>query len=155
MAKDIFTTRKVVTSTTSDWATPAPPDTPVRPLFLTRRPSVRLFVRPSLCPSVRPSVHPFVHRSVHWLVTLELKTRKMRIYDIAVCIMSVGGGLDAPAHPFATILWPRFTCSQFLYTLHVILKLSELLPPQLPFFPFLLFCCVHVQALSFGWYKKT
>ena len=71
-----------------------------------------------LCPSVRPLVR--------WSVTLELKTRKTRIYDAAVVTLCVcvcqcvggglgvglgwGWGLDAPAHPSTTILWPCVTC---------------------------------------------
>ena len=57
-----------------------------------------------LCPSVRPSVGPSVRPSV---MVIELKTS---VFDTFFVCLSVGGGLgcgwglDAPAHPSATIL---------------------------------------------------
>ena len=69
-----------------------------------------------LCPSVRPlvrwSVGPSVRRrSSSW------KVWKWAFSIFFFVCLSVGGGfgcgwgLDAPAHPSATILWPRVTCS--------------------------------------------
>ena len=66
-----------------------------------------------LCPSVNPSVRPSnrVNKS---------KSRKMSVLEACVCVCvgrKVGWGvrcrwgLAAPAHPSATTLWPRVTCS--------------------------------------------
>ena len=61
-----------------------------------------------LCPSVGPSVR----RSV----VIELKRGKTSVFDTFCVCLSVGSGfgcgwgLDAPAHPSTTILWPRVTC---------------------------------------------
>ena len=56
------------------------------------------------------SLCPYFGRSV---MVIELK---MNVFDTFGVCLSVGGGLgcgwrlDAPAHPSATILWPRVTC---------------------------------------------
>ena len=56
-----------------------------------------------LCPSVRPSVGPSV-------MVIEMKSGKTSVFDTFCVCLSVGGGLgcgwglDAPAHPSATIL---------------------------------------------------
>ena len=64
-----------------------------------------------LCPSVRPLVHPSVGPSVGPLVMIELKSGKTSVLDtfcVCLCVEGVGVGvwmgLDAPAHPSATIL---------------------------------------------------
>ena len=79
----------------------------------------QLYLRGFVHPLVRWSVGPLVRRSVGLSGVIELKTQKTRIYDAAigtVCEGVLEGGLgwgwrlDAPAHPSATILWPRVTC---------------------------------------------
>ena len=61
--------------------------------WLRTRNSIRGFVRPSVRPFVRPLRG---HGS---------KSGKTSFSDL-------GWGLDAPAHPSATVLWPRVTCFQ-------------------------------------------
>ena len=75
------------------------------------RPSVRRSVGPSVRPSVHPSVRPLVRRSVRRSVrNPRVENWKTSVLD-AFFGMYVGGGgmgcgwgLDAPAHPSATIL---------------------------------------------------
>ena len=80
-----------------------------------------------LCPSVCWSIGPLVRYARD--VTLAVKTRKTCIHGAAVdfvcgwvCWKGVGGvvgvslGLDAPAQPSATILWPHVTCLVCLST---------------------------------------
>ena len=82
-----------------------------------------------LCPSVRWSVG----RSVGpWTRVEKWGNERFRCF---LCMwvgdLWCGLGLDAPAHPSATILWPRVTCSSFLPAL-----VPRLFPfPLLPFFP--------------------
>ena len=69
-------------------------------------PSVRRSIHRSVGRSVRPSVRPSVHGH-------ESKSAKMSVLNgFWVCVggMAYGWGLDAPAHPSATILLPRVTC---------------------------------------------
>ena len=61
-------------------------------------------IRGFVCPSVGPSM------------VIESKSGKTSVLDTFCVCLTVGGGLgcgwglDAPAHPSATILWPRVTC---------------------------------------------
>ena len=81
---------------------------------LRTRNSIRGFVHPSVRPSVRPSIRPSVGRTVRPSVrpsgVIELKRGKTSIFDTFCVCVSIGGGLgcgwglDAPAHPSATIL---------------------------------------------------
>ena len=83
--------------------------------------SIRDFVRPSVCWSVGPSV-----------MVIELKNANRRIFEATIVIICVhecvwgrrgcGWGLDAHAHPSATILWPRVTC--WIYCRSVTFQLS-------------------------------
>ena len=78
-----------------------------------------------LCPYVRWSIGPLVHWSVgpsrsSW----KREKRAFMILQLLLCVcgcvsawqewlgvgLGWGWGLDAPAHPSATILWPRVTC---------------------------------------------
>ena len=64
----------------------------------------------SVGPSVHPSVGLSVRPSVRWSVMIESMSGKTSVLDTFCLRMSVGGGLgcgwglDAPAHPSATIL---------------------------------------------------
>ena len=59
-----------------------------------------------LCPSVR--------RSIRWSVRgHESKSGKTSILDAFYVWVGCGWRMDAPAHPSATILWPRVTCCSF------------------------------------------
>ena len=67
-----------------------------------------------LCPSIGPSVGPSVRpcqRVEKW------ETSGLEAFCVCVCVgrgvgwsVGCGWGLAAPAHPSATILWPRVTC---------------------------------------------
>ena len=68
---------------------------------------------------IRGFIHPSVGPSVRWSVVIELKSGKTSVFDtfcVCLCVcrgewgFGCGLGLDAPAHPSATILWPRVTC---------------------------------------------
>ena len=67
-----------------------------------------------LCPSAGPSLCPLIRRSICFSVDTSRKVRKWAYYVVGFCVcvgdMGYGWGLDAPAHPSATILWPRVTC---------------------------------------------
>ena len=74
-----------------------------------------------LCPSVGPLVRPSFGPLIRPSVMIGSKSGKTSVLD-TFCVFVCGGGwggvelgcgwgLDAPAQPSATILWPRVTCS--------------------------------------------
>ena len=103
-----------------------------------------------LCPSVRHSIGPSV-------MVIELKSGKTSVFDTFCVCLSVGGGLgcgwglDASAHPSATILWPRVTCSSPPYC--SLTPLPSFLKLHFPFllfsFAFLLMMLLFLQINFF------
>ena len=68
-----------------------------------------------LCLSVGPSIGQLVRRLVRWSMNLsrEWENKCLEAFWVYIWGVGCGLGLDAPAHPSATILWPCVTCFCF------------------------------------------